>query len=105
MPKGKTLATVVKTDVVLPAMMSNWGCYGIEACLAFLLKRLDLIHTPALEERIVRACLDAGGLEAMFCTTDFYVDGLEGESSMACVQLLRDIVRKNLESGETGLTH
>ena len=105
MPKGKMLATVVKTDVVLPAMMSNWGCYGIEACLAFLLKRLDLIHTPALEERIVRACLDAGGLEAMFCTTDFYVDGLEGESSMACVQLLRDIVRKNLESGETGLTH
>jgi len=57
------------------------------------------------EERIVRACLDAGGLEAMFCTTDFYVDGLEGESSMACVQLLRDIVRKNLETGETGLTH
>ena len=39
MPKGKALATVVKTDVVIPAMMSNWGCYGIEACLAYLLKK------------------------------------------------------------------
>jgi hypothetical protein len=105
MPKGKTLATVTKTDVVIPAMMSNWGCYGIEACLAWLLKRADLMHTPAMEERNVRACLDAGGLEAMFCTTDFMVDGLDGESSMACVQLLGNIVRKNLESTTRGLTH
>ncbi|MFI5015458.1 MAG: glutamate cyclase domain-containing protein, partial [Hyphomicrobiales bacterium] len=105
MPKGKALATVTKTDIVLPAMMSNWGCYGIEACLAFLLERPELMHTPAIEERILRACLDAGGLEAMYCTTDFFVDGLEGESSMACVQLLGSIVRKNLEAGDAGLTH
>ena len=105
MPKGDRLATVVAADVVLPVMMSNWGCYGIEACLAFLLKRVDLIHRPRDEERIIRACLDAGGLEAMFCSTEFAVDGLEGESSMAVMQLLRDIVRKNLEDPTAGLTH
>jgi hypothetical protein len=105
MPKGETMATITRTDVVVPAMMSNWGCYGIEACLAFLLKRPDLMHTPALEERILRACLDNGGLEAMYCTTDFFVDGLDGESSMACVQLLGNIVRKNLEAADAGLTH
>jgi hypothetical protein len=105
MPNGERLATVVKTDLILPVMMSNWGCYGIEACLAFLLKRLDLIHRPAEEERIIRACLDAGGLEAMFCSTDFAVDGLRGESSMAVMQLLWEIVRKNLESPDAGLTH
>jgi hypothetical protein len=63
------------------------------------------MHSPALEERIVRACLDNGGLEAMFCTTDFFVDGLDGETSMAAVQILGNIVRKNLESTTTGLTH
>ena len=105
MPKGDRMATVTKTDIVLPAMMSNWGCYGIEACLAFLLKRADLMHTPALEARIIQACLDAGGLEAMFCTTDFMVDGLDGESSMACVQILGNIVRKNLEPADLGLAH
>jgi hypothetical protein len=105
MPKGDRMATVTRTDIVIPAMMSNWGCYGIEACLSFLLKRPDLMHTPAMEERILRACLDAGGLEAMFCTTDFMVDGLDGETSMACVQILGNIVRKNLEPADLGLTH
>jgi D-glutamate cyclase len=105
MPKGKALATVVKTDVVVPAMMSNWGCYGIEGCLAYLLRKPDLIHTPEMERRIVRACLDAGGLEAMYCTTDFLVDGLDGETSMAFMQILSNIVRKNLEPPGTGLTH
>lgn len=105
MPKGETLCTTTPTDIVLPAMMSNWGCYGIEAALAWLLKRPELLHGPAAEARILRACLDAGGLEAMFCTTEFYVDGLEGESSMAVLQLLKDIIGKNLEGGTTGLTH
>jgi len=105
MPKGKALATVVRTDVVVPAMMSNWGCYGIEGCLAYLLRKPDLIHTPEMEKRIVQACLDAGGLEAMYCTTDFLVDGLDGETSMAFMQILSNIVRKNLEPAGTGLTH
>ena len=105
MPKGKALATVVKTDIVIPAMMSNWGCYGIEACLAYLLKKPQLIHSPDMEKRIVQACLDAGGLEAMYCTTEFLVDGLDGETSMACMQFLSNIVRKTLEPPDAGLTH
>jgi hypothetical protein len=105
MPKGETLATTVATDIVFPVMMSNWGCYAIEACLAFLCGRADLMHSAAQEERTLRACLDAGGLEAMWCTTDFLVDGLDGETSMAVCQFLRNIVRKNLESTTRGLAH
>ncbi len=105
MPKGDILCTTVATDIVLPAMMSNWGCYGIEAALAWLLKKPELLHSPAQEARIIRACLDAGGLEAMYCTTDFIVDNLAGETSMAVLQFLKDIVGKNLEGGTTGLTH
>jgi hypothetical protein len=41
----------------------------------------------------------------MYCTTDFLVDGLDGETSMACMQFLSNIVRKNLEPPGTGLTH
>ena len=105
MPKGEILATTTATDVVFPVMMSNWGCYGIQAVLAFLLKRPELMHTPAQEERMLRDCLNAGGLEASYCTTDFIVDGLEGETSMACVQFLGNIVRKNLEPVSKGLAH
>ena len=105
MPRGDQLATTIGTDIVFPVMMSNWGCYGIEACLAYLIGDADLMHSADLEERIVRACLDAGGLEAMYCTTDFVVDGLDGETSMAVCHFLRSIVRKNLESTTTGLAH
>lgn len=105
MPKGEYLGTTTPCDIVFPVMMSNWGCYGIEAALAYLLEKPEIIHSPAQEERMLRACLDAGGLEAMFCTTDFVVDGLDGETSMAVMQLLGNIVRKNLEKPTTGLAH
>ncbi len=104
-PKGDVMAATTPTDVLFPAMMSNWGCYGIEAALAFLLGCADLMHTPAQEERLLRDCLNAGGLEAAYCSTNFLVDGLEGESSMAVVQLLGNIVRKNLEPPSRGLAH
>lgn len=104
-PNGKFLGTTTACDIVLPAMMSNWGCYGIEAALAFLLKKPEIMHSPAQEERILRACLDAGGVEAMFCTTDFMVDGLDGETSMAVVQIMGNIIRKNLEPPTAGLAH
>lgn len=105
MPKGDILCTRVPTDILIPAMMSNWGCYGVEAALAFLLNAPSLIHTPAQEERVLRACLDAGGLEAIFTNTEFVADGLEGETSMACMQFLGNIVRKAMESATTGLAH
>jgi hypothetical protein len=105
MPKGETLCTVVKTDVVIPCLMSNWGAYGVEAALAFLLKRPELMHGWKMEERIIRHCLDAGGLEAMWCTTDFIVDSADGESSMAVVQLLNNMVRLALQAPTRGVAH
>lgn len=97
--------TVTGTDIFLPASISNWGAYGLAAMLAFLLRKRDLIHTPQLEERILRACLDAGGWEMRYCTSRFIVDGAEGESSMAIIQLLGDMVRLNIAEPDRGLSH
>lgn len=105
MPNGATLCTSVGADVVIPAMISNWGGYGLAAALAFLVQNPDVIHTPAVEEHILRACLDAGGLDGMRCTMEFFVDGLDGETSLAVVQFLSNIVRKNLEPVAKGLAH
>ena len=58
-----------------------------------------------MEKRIVQACLDAGGLEAMYCTTEFLVDGLDGETSMACMQFLSQHRAQEPRAAETGLTH
>lgn len=104
-PCQSGMATVVKTDVLVVAFISNWGCYGIEAMLAFLLRQPSLPHTPDMSRRIISACLEAGGLEAMWCTKLFFVDGAEGESSVAVVQLLGDMVRLALAEPSTGPAH
>jgi len=102
---GGGMATVIKTDVLIPASVSNWGCYGVEAVLAFLLKNRDLMHTPEEEKRILFACLDAVGLEARYCSKRFIADGMPGETSMAVVRLLGDMVRINLAAPDRGVAH
>ncbi|VCU68118.1 hypothetical protein PIGHUM_00168 [Pigmentiphaga humi] len=102
---GVGVPTTVATDIFFPASISNWGAYGLSAMLAFLCGRLDVLHTPAVEREVIRACLDAGGWEMRYCTSRFIVDGTEGESSMAIVQLLRDMVRVNIASPDRGLSH
>lgn len=102
---GGGVPTTVKTDVLIPAGISNWGCYALATVLAFMAKTPDAFHDPAMEERILRACLEAGGVEARYCTKRFILDGVEGESSMAIVQLFRDMLRLNLAAPDRGPAH
>jgi len=102
---GGGMATVVPTDVLVVAAVSNWGAYGIEACLGMLLERTDLQHAAHEAERIIMRCLEAGGLEAMYCTQRYFVDGIAGEGSVSIVQLLREMVRIHLEAPTAGVIH
>jgi hypothetical protein len=102
---GAGMATVVPTDVLVVAAVSNWGAYGIEACLGMLLERDDLQHTPREAERIITRCLEAGGLEAMYCTQRYFVDGIAGDTSVSLVQILGEMVRIYLEKPDAGVIH
>ena len=104
-PCGGGMATVVPTDVLVVAAVSNWGAYGIEATLSMLLGRTDFHHTPDEASSIIRRCLEAGGLEAMYCTQRFFVDGIAGEISASLVQVLREMVRIYLETPDVGVIH
>lgn len=98
MPHGAKLATTVRADLVFPAANANWGSYAVEAALACRLGDAALMHSPATEERVLRRCFEAGVLEAMAFSAEYLVDGLEGETSVAVVQILGNIVRKHLEA-------
>jgi hypothetical protein len=102
---GGGAPTTTATDILLPASVSNWGAYGIAAMLGFLLKDRELVHTPEMERKILTACLEAGGWEMRYCSSRFIVDGVEGEASMAMVQLLRELVRLNIAKPDRGLSH
>lgn len=104
-PCGGGMATTVPTDALVVAAVSNWGAYGIEACLALLLENADLPHSPQEAASIIQRCLEAGGLEAMQCTQRFFVDGIRGEVSVDIVQILREMVRIHVEAPERGPIH
>ena len=44
-PNGERLCTRVKTDVLVPANTSNWGAYAVEAALAALVGRPEIMHS------------------------------------------------------------
>jgi hypothetical protein len=104
-PCGGGMATVISTDVLVVAAVSNWGGYGIEAALSLLLNRPDLPHTPAMAESILKRCTEAGGIEAIHCTQTFSCDGIAGEGHMSIVQLLGEMVRIDLQTPTTGALH
>jgi hypothetical protein len=90
-PCGRGLVPRTKTDTVILATVSNWGAYGICAVLAVLLNDPSVLHTPAMEERIIARSADAGYLDGTGYT-DVSVDGLPGDVHAAIVRLLRSIV-------------
>ena len=102
---GDGMATVTPTDVLVVAAVSNWGAYGVEAALALLLERHDLLHTTTEARRVIERCLEAGGLDSMSCSQRFFVDGISGETSVNMVQMLGEMVRIHLEAPATGAIH
>jgi hypothetical protein len=98
-PNGERLCTRVKTDVLLPANTSNWGAYAVEAALAALVGRPELMHTAEIERRMIEACVAAHGADGSTGRHILQVDGMPAEVSCAIVTLLGCIVRNGLVSG------
>lgn len=96
LPYGDTIVTTVGTTYAYPVAISNWGGYALAASLAIAADRPDIAVTPEEEEAMLNKaieldCRDGGTGKAVFA-----VDGVSGESSMAYVQLLREIVTATL---------
>ena len=86
-----TIACVVPADHLVVAGTSNWGAYGIVAALERRTGR-SLLHTGALERRLIQACVDAGAVDGIARTPTGTVDGLAGDVHAGIVELLRAAV-------------
>ncbi|MBI3826962.1 MAG: DUF4392 domain-containing protein [Candidatus Rokubacteria bacterium] len=81
------IASVVRVDHLVVAGTSNWGAYGIVAALERLAGR-PLLHTPALERRMVVACVAAGAVDGLTLRREPTVDGLPLDVHAGIVGLL-----------------
>ncbi|MDA4128873.1 MAG: DUF4392 domain-containing protein [Thaumarchaeota archaeon] len=91
------IATVVKTDLLIPASTSNWGAYGIEACVAFLLGRGSLMHDSEVEKRVLEGIANLGCGDGATIETTPTCDGT-GKASLYLVDFLKSLVDQNLET-------
>jgi hypothetical protein len=95
-PHGEVLCAEMATDVLLPAGVSNWGCYAIVAALAIIRNNPALAHTPEAERRLLNFSPSAGLVDGMSGMLDATVDGMHPDVHASIVELLAQTVRKAL---------
>lgn len=89
---GDVICAALATDVVLPAGVSNWGCYAIQAALALLTGNRDLLHTATMERRLLEAAASAGFVDGRSGKCEPTADGLAASVHTGVVELMQSVV-------------
>ncbi|GAX88818.1 hypothetical protein EFBL_0432 [Effusibacillus lacus] len=95
---GGGIAPVNKVDVLVAASISNWGAYGIAACLAALCNDIHVFHNAEIEERVLKRSADVSFIDGITGFVDASADGLRWPIHTAFVTLLRETVVQALNS-------
>jgi len=93
MPTKCGIADSTLVDVAVVATVSNWGAYGIEACLAAITGKSEALHTEGEALRIIRECMDAGGLDGPAKVPRPFLDAIPEKIDVAILNFLGEIVR------------
>ena len=93
---GGGIASADACDALIVATVSNWGCYGLVAMLAGLLRRPDLIPGGELGLAMVRACAAAGAVDGATALQSVSVDGIPATVEASILDMLGVIVRMGL---------
>jgi hypothetical protein len=99
-PLGDVIAAVQAADVAVVANISNWGAYGVAACLAVLVGNDAAFHDGDEEIRLIEACVRAGAIDPVGGQLRLYVDGTDARTNAAMVDLLRSLVVLGQREGE-----
>lgn len=99
---GGGVGTVVPTDALVVAAISNWGAYGVAAALAIVLRDPSVLHDAELEGRMLDRCVAAGGFDGSYAAQMPLVDGTNRDVQAGLVTMLQQIVTNALRSHDRG---
>lgn len=85
--KGGILAAT-KADNILTATLSDWGCYGLMAAIAFLKKDIDIFHKGDMEMEVMRVASRCGMVD-MTGSLIPGIDGFNAKMNANIVELMR----------------
>lgn len=98
-PLGDVIAARQPADVTVVANISNWGAYGVAACIAALTQDVASFHDAELELKLIEACVRAGAIDPVGGQLRAFVDGTDGKTNAALVELMRSVVRQGSDEG------
>lgn len=97
-PCQSGIASSSEVDILIMAAVSNWGAYGINALLAYLLDNIELMHTERMEEKMLEVCVKTGCVDGDLDIPSPSVDGISLESQKAIITLLRETVIRAMKT-------
>ena len=95
-PCGSGIACTIKTDIVYPAAISNWGAYGITAMVAYLLGKQEVLQDATIERQMLEACIRAGACDGIFGRPSMSVDAIDYLTGEGMITMLNKIIENAL---------
>lgn len=90
------IGAVAKTDNIITATVSDWGCNGLMAAIAYLKKDLDVFHDGAMQKEAMKIAARSG-MNDMTGWLLPAIDGFGIDMNVYIVNLMREIVKSTLE--------
>lgn len=88
---GGGIGTVVATDVLVVAAISNWAGYAIAAGISLASGRPEALHDLTVEADMLAACARAGAVDGLNGRQMKGVDGTSAETQIAIMTMIRNI--------------
>ncbi len=98
-PCGGTVVPTARTDVLVTAAISNWGAYGVEAAMALLVARPEVMHTRDVDAHVYELCTAAGANNDGPGLLDIGADAIPGPLHGHVVELLGCMIRNGIDFG------
>ncbi len=98
-PCGGTVVPALETDLFIAAAISNWGAYGIEAAMAILLGRPEVLHPRDIDARTYERCAAAGANNDGPGLLDVGADAIAAPLHGHVVDLLGRMVQSGIDFG------
>ncbi len=81
------IAAATSADVLVISGVSNWGSYGIAACLS-LLRNVQFKHDGDNELRLLKSIVEAGAIDSITLESKPFVDGVPSSVNSLIVNLI-----------------
>ena len=85
---GGGILSATRTDNIITATCSDWGCYGLMAALAYLKKDMEILHHEDMESEVMRVAARNGFID-MTGSLLPGIDGFSTRMNVGIVSLMR----------------